>query len=85
MDTFRPSAAGRQAYMQRMLKAQQPNQGPVFGAGKIIRETGGMGADILRHVLLVVGVGGLVAIAVGATTKAPMYHAVLNWITSWFV
>jgi hypothetical protein len=85
MDTFQPSRAGRQAYMQRQLKARQTNGSPVFGAGHVIGEAGGIGADFVRHAIMVIGVLGLVAIAIGALTDNPHYHTILNWIAGWFV
>jgi len=82
MDTFKPTSRSRQAYINKVLKAQRPREGAVFGAGQLIHEGSGLGADIIRHGLLWVGVLGLVAIAVGATTDCPIYWAVLNWISS---
>ncbi len=86
MDTFQPNPAGRQAYINRQLRARERGRGNmVFSAGQIVRETGGAGADLFRHLLTVVGVAGLVVIAVGATTDSPIYHHALNWITSFFL
>ncbi len=85
MDTFRPSGATRQAYIHKMLKAQQPRGGVVFGAGRVLQEGRGIGADIIRHVFLLAGVFGLVAIAVGALTDNPIYLTTLNSISNWFV
>ena len=85
MDTFRPSGASRHAYIHKALKASQPQGGVVFGAGQLLREGGGVGADFVRHAMLLVGVAGLVAIAVGALTDNPVYLTTLNWISSWFV
>lgn len=85
MDTFRPSGASRQAYIHRVLKADQPRAGVVFGAGRLLQEGGGVGADFIRHALLLIGVALLVAIAVGALTDNPVYLTTLNWVSSWFV
>jgi hypothetical protein len=86
MDTFQPSKAGRAAYMQRALKARQREQGSAaFGAGHAVRQAGGVGADLFRHALTVLGVLGLVGIAIGALTDSPTYYTILNWITHWLV
>jgi hypothetical protein len=84
MDTFQPTKAGRYAYMRRTLKAQQSGDGAVFGAGKVLSEAGGLGAEFVRHAIMVMGVVGLVGIAVGALTDAPLYYKILNWVTCWF-
>ena len=85
MKTFQPTSSSKQAYIQRMVRAQQPRAGVVFGAGRLVRESGGLGAEFLRHAFMVIGVAGLVGIAVGATTECHAYNVVLNWVTSLFV
>lgn len=84
MDAFKPSSASRQAYIQRTLRSQQPVEGVIFGAGKVLRAGGGLGTDFVRHAVMVLGVAGLVGMAVGATTECGLYNTVLNWITSLF-
>ena len=84
MDTL-GSKRSRQAYIQKVLKAQRPREGAIFGAGHLVQEGGWLGAEILRHGLLLAGVVGLVAIAVGATTDCPFYWTVLNWVSSLLV
>ena len=84
MDTL-GSKRSRQAYIQKVLKAQRPRAEAVFGAGHVLRESTWLGAELIRHALLVIGVAGLVAIAVGATTDCPVYWTALNWVSSLFV
>lgn len=52
--------------------------------GHLISESGGLGAEIVRHAMLIVGVVGLVAIASGALTDCSAYWSVLNWVSSCF-
>jgi hypothetical protein len=84
MKSFRPSPASRQAYIQRTMRAQR-NDGMVFGVGQVVRDGGGVGADLFRHALTLIGVFGLVGIAAGALTGSSLYETVLNWISSFFV
>ena len=84
MNTFRPTAANKSAYIQRALKTERRNEA-VFGVGKLVRESGGLGADLFRHALLLIGVFGLVGIAAGALTGCPLYETTLGWATSLFV
>lgn len=84
MSSFRPNAASKNAYIQRTLRAER-DDGAVFGVGQLVRDTGGVGADLFRHALLLIGVVGLVGIAAGALTGSPLYETVLGWATSMFV
>ena len=84
MSSFRPNAASKNAYIQRTLKAQR-NEGVVFGVGRFVRDGGGVGADLIRHSMTLIGVAGLVGIAAGALTGCPLYETVLGWATSLFV
>ncbi len=83
MGAYKSDGASRDAYIHRTLKAQQ-NNGAVFGVGKFVRDSGGIGADLFRHVMLLIGVVGLVGIAAGALTGNPLYENTLNWVTSLF-
>jgi hypothetical protein len=85
MDAFRPSSASRRDYIQKVLRSQQSGEGVIFGAGRVFKEGGGVGADFVRHAVMVLGVAGLVGLAVGATTECSLYSTVMNWITSLFV
>jgi hypothetical protein len=71
------------AYIKKVLKAQRPSRGAA-GLAQLVRESSGVGADLFRHALVLIGVGGLVAIAVGATTDCQIYERTLNWVSSCF-
>lgn len=79
------SRRSRQAYIQKVLKAERPREGVVFGVGHLIQEGSWLGADMIRHGLLLLGIVGLVAIGAGAASDCPVYWTVLNWVSSIFV
>ncbi len=85
MNSFRPTSVSRQAYIQKVLKSQRPRDGAVFGAGQLLRQGSGVGGDLIRHSMLVIGVAGLMALAIGAITDCTIYWTMLNWVTSVFV
>ncbi len=83
MSAYRSDGASKNAYIQRTLKAER-HDGTVFGVGKLLCDSGGIGADLFRHAMLLIGVVGLVGIAAGALTGCPLYENTLNWVTSLF-
>ena len=74
----------QQAYIKKVMRAQRPRQGAA-GIGRMVQDGTGVGFDFFRHALVLIGVGGLVAIAAGATTDCMIYQRVLNWVSSFFL
>jgi hypothetical protein len=68
----------------RSLCHSQPLGRRLADVTGMIKETGGLGAEIVRHFMLIIGVVGLVAIATGALTDCSAYWSVLNWVSSCF-
>ena len=81
METDRSRRVRQHAYIKKVMKAQRSRGGIAVGLGRMVQEGGGMGADIFRHSLLLIGVVGLVAIAGGATFECRIYQLVLDWVT----
>jgi hypothetical protein len=83
MDTYSEKRLRQQAYIRKVMKAQRPHSG-IAGVGRLVKDGGGLGADFVRHSIQMIGVIGLVALAVGATTECHLYQYALNWIGSFF-
>jgi len=81
MDALRAKNISKQAYIDRVVKSHLPHA----RIGEVVIEGTWIGADILRHTLMLSGVVGLVTIAVGAITDCNMYWSVLGWVSSLFV
>jgi hypothetical protein len=84
MDSSRSIRNHKQAYVRKMLKAQRPHGSAASGLGHLVQEGSGLSFDLFRHSLTIIGVGGLVLIAVGATTECQVYQQILNWLSSIF-
>ena len=84
INTPRSTLIRQQAYIKNRLR-EQHRPGVIVGLGRSVQTGTTIMADFFRHALVMIGIIGLVAMAVGATTECKIYHDALNWISSFFV
>jgi hypothetical protein len=83
MDAYDSKRLRQQAYIRKVMKTQRPHAG-IAGVGRLVKDSSGLGAEFIRHSIQMIGVIGLVALAVGATTECHLYQYALNWVASFF-
>ena len=84
INTPRSRLLSQQAYIKKMLRENQ-RPGTAAGIKQTVQAGTTLFADFIRHAFVMIGIIGLVGIAVGATTECRLYHEILNWISSFLI